>query len=263
MFLKTSTLERKNKYTDFLFALSVSVVLTIFIFPIVVDAELMQSTNYTITNDSINSGGLYSTSSSYGEQSTLGEQATGYSTSLNYSLSAGYQQADITYVSISSPPDVDLGSLNGLTGGTAVGTASWRIETNSPAGYTMYINASTSPALKSSNFYFADYVQAGAAPDYSFTLPISSSTFAYSAEGSNISSYFKDNGSACNTGSGNTTDTCYTAFTVSPFTIASAASANNPTGATTTIRMKAGIGSSKIQENGSYQANITATAIAL
>lgn len=231
--------------------------------PLLVFADRMQSTNYTIVNDSINSGGLFSSSTSYSEQSTLGEQGTGYSTSLNYSLSAGFQQSDTTYVTVSAPPDVSLDSLNGLTGGISSSTISWRVETNSVAGYTLYVNASTTPALKSSNYSFSDYAPGGASPDYSFTLPAASSTFAYTVEGSNISSFFKDNGSSCNVGTGNTTDTCYVGFTTSPFTIAQTNSSNYPTGATTTVRVKAGIGSSKIQENGTYQAAVTVTAIAL
>lgn len=55
----------------------------------------MTSTNYTVSWDSINSGGTdFSTSTNYKMHDTFGEQAVGYSTSTNYRLQAGYRQAE-------------------------------------------------------------------------------------------------------------------------------------------------------------------------
>lgn len=58
----------------------------------------MTSTNFEIGFDSINSGGLdTSSSTNYSVYDTVGEQATGYTTSTNYTLHAGYRQTFYQY----------------------------------------------------------------------------------------------------------------------------------------------------------------------
>ncbi|MDF1496873.1 MAG: hypothetical protein P1P90_02325 [Patescibacteria group bacterium] len=55
----------------------------------------MNSTNYQINFDSINSGGTdFSSSTNFQMSDTLGEQGTGYTSSTNYVLHAGYRQYD-------------------------------------------------------------------------------------------------------------------------------------------------------------------------
>lgn len=55
----------------------------------------MTSTNYTVSWDSINSGGSDTgTSTNYQLRDTLGELGSGYSSSSNYVLSAGYRTGD-------------------------------------------------------------------------------------------------------------------------------------------------------------------------
>ncbi len=57
----------------------------------------MNSTNYQINFDSINSGGTdFSSSTNYQMSDSLGEQGTGYTSSTNYLLHAGYRQSDET-----------------------------------------------------------------------------------------------------------------------------------------------------------------------
>ena len=56
----------------------------------------MNSTNYQINWDSINSGGTdYSSSSNYELNDTVGGEGTGYSSSSNYRMHAGYRQNQI------------------------------------------------------------------------------------------------------------------------------------------------------------------------
>jgi hypothetical protein len=71
-------------------------------------AQVMQSTNYRIQSDSVNVGGIYSSSSNYRLEDTTGEIATGESSSTNYQIKAGYQQMQETYLSLSGGTDDPL-----------------------------------------------------------------------------------------------------------------------------------------------------------
>lgn len=235
--------------------------------PLMLFAQARQSDNYQILFDSIDSGGGLGTSSNYILESSVGEQATGDSTSTSYSISSGYQQAETTIgggsISISAPSNVALSSISGLTGGTSKDTAAWTVITDNPSGYTVTIQATSTPAFRAaSGANFSDYVPATNDPDYTFAVNAASSTFGFSPEGTHIVSRFKDDGSsACNTGSSDTSDRCYDGLSTTPTNIASSNSANNPSGTVTTVRFAAGIGSNKIQDSGAYNATVIVTAI--
>lgn len=243
-------------------ALLLTALLTV---PMVVAADAMQSTSYRIKFDSLNAGGGYATSSNFGIQDTLGEQATGDSSGTLYNVRAGYQQVDTpAYITISLNPDVNLPSISGFSGGSSSTTTSWTVITNNSAGYEFLVRATSTPALRAdTGAFFADYVPAGANPDFTFTFGTTESRFGYSVEGTEAGAQFKDNGAACGTGTGETTDACYTGFTTTDETVAGRASANAPAGSTVTLRLKAGIGVDKIQDSGTYSASIVVTAVAL
>ncbi len=245
----------------------VAVLCSLVLVPQALSSYVMGSSNYRIDTDSVNSGGLdISTSSNYGLLDTVGEIGTEFSSSTNYNIYAGYRQtlSVESTISISSPADVNLGSINGLIGGAATGSSEWLVTTDSPAGYTLSIKASTNPALKSSISSFADYTTAGSDPDYVFSIASSASEFGFTPEGVDIISDFKDNGSTCNTGSSDTSDRCWDAFTTTDATISSKASSNYPAGSTTTVKYRAEVGNAKVQDSGSdYSATITVTAITL
>jgi len=230
----------------------------------VAHAYTMQSPNYQIESDSINTGGIdVSTSTNYSLKDTIGEVATGNATSTSYNLYAGYRQMDETSISISGGAPVNLTpSIGGVTGGTATGSTAFTIITDSPAGYTLSIKADTDPSLKSGSYNFSDYTPASAGtPDYSWLISTSDSEFGFSSEGTDIPQKFKDNGSACNTGSGNIVDKCWYGLSVSDESVASSASSNHPSGTETIVKFQAESGSSHIQEEGEYTASITATAV--
>src|SRR4051812_20409130 len=94
----------------------------------------MQSSSYKIPTDSINVGGINSTSASYTVEDTIGEQATGPSNSASYALKAGYQQMNEVYLSLTAGSPITLPSINGLTGGTSNGYEEWNVKTDDPAG---------------------------------------------------------------------------------------------------------------------------------
>lgn len=225
----------------------------------------MTSSNYAIPLDSLNSGGTDdSQSGSYRLWDTVGEQATGDSASGSFAIRAGYRQMDSAYISISSPADVNLSSLSGIAGGESGGDATWTVITDSVAGYSLSVHASTSPAMQSSDgYFFSDYVPQGGDPDFAFTVPAAGSVFGFSPEGADIIPGYKDNGAVCGTGSTHTTNACWDGFTTSPKTIVERPYGNHPFGSTTTVKFRAGISASKIQEAGSYSATIIVTAVAL
>lgn len=241
------------------------VLLAVLTIPMVVAADAMQSTSYKIKFDSLNAGGGFATSSNFGIQDTLGEQATGDSSGTIYNVRAGYQQVDTpAYISVSLNPDVNLPSISGFSGGSSSTTTNWTVITNNSAGYEFLVRATSTPALRANTgAFFADYVPAGSDPDFTFTFGTTESKFGYSVEGTEASSQFRDNGSVCGTGTGETTDACYAGFTSSDVTVAGKSYANAPAGSVVTLRLKAGIGVDKIQDSGTYSASIVVTAVAL
>ena len=233
------------------------------VFPIFIWAAVMQSNTYRIQSDSINIGGGLSTSTNYRQESTFGEIGTGTSSSATYNLSAGYQALQNNYLAITNSADISLPAIGGVSGGNSTGQSTWTVTTDDPAGYQLTIVATSSPALKSTNSSVPDYVPAGAAPDFTFTYGASASVFGFSPEGTDIVSRYKDNGSACNTGSSDTTDRCWDGLSTTPTTIAESTAPNHPNGTATTIKYQVGIGSSKIQDAGTYNASVVVTATAL
>lgn len=240
-----------------------SFIATLFLSPLAY-AAVMNSTSYSIQSDSINFGGGKSGSTNYSQESTFGEIATGLSNSTNYQIKAGYQQMQEVYLSIATVADVTLSpSINSTGGGTANGSTVVTVTTDDPAGYELYIKASSTPALKSGSNSFADYVPAGANPDLTFTVGAATSAFGFSPEGSDIVQKYKDNGSTCNAGSSDTTNACWNALSTVNELIAKKTTGNHPSGTATTLKFRAQSGVSNVQPVGTYTATTTVTAIAL
>jgi hypothetical protein len=224
----------------------------------------MSSTNYSIQTDSLNFGGENSSSTSYGEQDTLGEIATGLSSSTDYAIGAGYQQMLTSFISLSSAANVTLPSISGIMSGTSMASSTWVVTTDDTAGYQLSISAGASPALTDpAKAYFADYTPSGGAPDFAFTTSSGTSNFGYSVVSPDATQFWKNNGSACNTGSSNTSLKCWEGFSTITRTIAQSSGDNQPNGASTTVSYEAAVGSNKIQDAGTYTATVTVTAVAL
>ena len=228
---------------------------------------LMASDNYKIEKDSINFGGMDDgQSANYNLKDTMGEIGTGFSESSTYQVNAGYRQMSETYISITSPTDVTMApNIGGVSGGTGNGQAAWTVTTDSSGGYSLDIKASSTPAMQSGANSFANYTLAVAGtPDYTWSIAPAASEFGFTPEGNDIISKFKDNGAdACNTGSNDTADKCWSNFSISYENIASSSDPNHPGGTATTVKFQAESGVSHLQEEGSYQATIIVTAVAL
>ncbi len=238
--------------------------LVVFVSMLIVDAQVMQSSSYRIQSDSLNFGGGLSTSTSYRLESTAGEVATGDLSGTNFNLRAGYQQMVNNFISMTTPSSVIMTpSIPGVSGGTANGSTTVTVTTDSPAGYSLTIAGSQSPAMTKGADSIADYVPVGA-PDYTFVTGVSDSHFGYSPSGVDVVARFKDNGTdTCNTGSNETTLACWDGLDTAVETILQRASANTPNGSTTTINFRVGIGGSVVQTEGTYIATTTLTALSL
>jgi len=227
-------------------------------------AYVASSTNYLIQFDSLNTSGVLSTSTNYRTEDTAGELGTGVATSTSFILRAGYQQMNEVYLAITAPADVTLSpSIPGVSGGTANGSAVWTVATDNAAGYQATIKAGAAPALFSATASFADYTPTGAPPDFTFSVAAADSEFGFTPEGNDIVARFKDNGSACNTGSGDISDRCWDALSTGGQTISQSAASNHPSGVATTVKFRAESGASHLQENGVYTATVTVTAVSL
>jgi len=226
-------------------------------------AYVMQSANFRLQQDSINFGGSQGTSTDYRLEDTLGEVGTGYSSSSNFNLHAGYQQMDQnTYITISSPDAVSmLPSIRGLSGGTATGSAPVAVITNNNLGYSLYIRASTTPAMQSSFSNFANYTPSGAAPDFLWSVLATSSAFGFSPEGGDVVTRYKDNGIVCNVSGGDTANRCWDAIGSTNGLISQSNIFNTPNNTTTTIKFQAESGNQHVQQTGHYAATIIMTGV--
>lgn len=245
------------------YAILVSVIIYSLLTYGIIDADLMQSTTYKITQDSLNLGGADGGSSSYKLNDTLGELATGDTNSTNYYMHAGYWQMGESYISISTPSPLVMTSMGGLSGGSSEGTMSWTVVTDNPAGYSMSIASTTTPAMKSATDSLADYTPAGSDPDYNFTNLPANSSFGFSPEGTDTISRFKDNGSICNTGTSETSAKCWDGLSTTPKMVAGSSVSNHPSGSVVTARLRAESGASHIQTSGVYNVTLVATATTL
>ena len=227
--------------------------------------QVMTSGSYKMQSDSLNFGGNFSTSSSYNLQDTAGEIATGISSSTNFKIKAGYQQIPGIILSVvPAPGNVSMSpSIGGITGGTSNGSTTFTVTTDNPAGYTVSIEASGSPAMQSPLDTIADYVPSGGNPDFAFSILSSQSAFGFTVEGTDTAQNFKDDGTSCNTGSGNIEDACWVGLSTSPQTIVNRTSGNLPSGTETIVKFRAESGSSHVQVNGTYVATTTITVLPL
>ncbi len=226
-------------------------------------AQVRSSSNYQIQSDSINNGGGLSESDSFSLESTIGESATGPSDSTTYSLRAGYQQMQEVFISISDATEVFLSpDIGGLSGGTSNGSTSVVVTTDSPSGYSLTITTPNDPAMNSPTDSIANY-PATTTPDFLFEVGDGEAFFGFTVEGIHAGSTFRDNGIACNIGTGNVTDRCWRALTTNDILIARSGQPNHPNGSTTTVKFRVGVGQNAGVASGLYIATSTMTALPL
>lgn len=226
-------------------------------------AQVATSSNYQLQSDSLNFGGGLSTSTNFQQESTFGELGTGVGTSTNYQLRAGYQQMQEVFLSMTAPVDVTMSpSLQGLSGGTSNGSTTVTVTTDSPAGYSLTMEAENNPAMQSGANTIANYNQ-GADADYSFLVTSGLASFGFSPSSVDVVQAFKDNTSLCGVGSSDTLLACWAGMTTTAIPLSQGAGSNHPNGATTTIYFRVGIGTDAGVISGLYTATSTLTALPL
>jgi hypothetical protein len=228
-------------------------------------AQVRSSPNYQLQSDSINLGGGLSTSTSYRQESTVGEVATGPADSASYSLRAGYQQMQEVYLSLSITGDVTMSpNLPGVTGGTANGSTTVTVLTDAPSGYQLTLAAENDPAMRrdGASETIANY-DAGLDPDFSFTISGGEAHFGFTPEGADIVQDFLDDGGTCGVDTEDSPLACWEGPSTTARLIAQGMGSNHPTGATTTIRFRVGVGSNAGVIAGVYTATTTVTALPL
>ncbi len=145
-----------------------------------------------------------------------------------------------------APSDVTLSpSLGGLTGGTSNGGTQFVVMTNNTAGWTVTLTASSTNGMEgeSTAGVIPHLVETTpGVPDFDFddtTVAVNTARFAYTVNASStdyLATKFKDNGSACNTGSNQAALKCWISATSSiPFTILDSNTNTDFYGATSTI----------------------------
>jgi hypothetical protein len=168
---------------------------------------------------------------------------------------------------------VATGTLAGITGGTANGTTTAVVATNSYTGYTMsiaYASNGTDNAMvgeTSGSQSIHDYPSVGGQPTFNFSTASTSAVFGYTVSASNdtdLDDSFLDDGSTnCNIGAGTyTAGKCWMEPMTSGFQIIDRGTAA-VSGATTTIAFKIYVPNnpSPVVVSDTYTATATLTAL--
>ena len=161
-------------------------------------------------------------------------------------------------------------AIQGLTGGQATGTTRVVVRSNSPTGYTLEMRFSDDPAMQGETTagVINNYTPAAAGvPDFTFASNSSggAAEFAYTVNSSStvdLDQSFLDNGSACNTGSNQTTGRCWLNPSTTNELLIDRATSTPTGGATTTIVFQVEVPSSPSPAVPSdfYRATATLTA---
>ncbi len=176
--------------------------------------------------------------------------------------------AEISFAAPAS--DVTMnGSIAGTTGGSAYGTTSVRVATNNNLGFTMTVQASSSPAMQreGGGDSINDYTPATAGiPDYTFSVP-SGAEFGFTVSASTtgeLAQKFKDDGfSTCNWSGGVDTSSsasCWMGLSTTATSTIVTTGATAASGATSTMVFRTFLNSGSGKASGTYTATTTLTA---
>jgi hypothetical protein len=166
-------------------------------------------------------------------------------------------------ISITSPSDTTMSATLGVAQHSATATTTWNVKTNSAAGYTLAVRATSTPAMTATagGYTIADY-QVGAPNTWNATT--GNAYFGYSAFGTDISTGTWGSGSVCYGASQNATSTTlkYKGLTTSDVTVATRSSTTTPTGNDSTFCYAVEQNNFYIP-SATYQATVIATATTL
>jgi hypothetical protein len=152
----------------------------------------------------------------------------------------------VSSISIDNPADVAL-DPNIEETGTANGSATWNVKTNNLAGWTLGLEASSAPAMKSGANSFADYTETAPGTPEAWSVDAADSEFGFNSSGTYAEAGFGGNK--------------YLGFDgLNQIQIAHRNAPSEGVGDDTTVGFRAEVGASHNQALGTYDATITATA---
>lgn len=102
-------------------------------------------------------------------------------------------------ITISSPSDVTMSPNLSVTQNTSTGDVAWTVTTNDTDGYTLTVQASTSPALQSAGDDFPDYTETVENTPEAWSVT-SAYEFGFGAHGTDVTDGTWGAGTACNDG---------------------------------------------------------------
>jgi hypothetical protein len=167
-------------------------------------------------------------------------------------------------ISISDGAAVTMAPNISISSNSSIGSSSWTVITNGANGYSLSVNDSTDPALKSATDSFANYTEAVTGTPEAWSVPSGSKEFGYSAYGTDTPTATWGTAASCGAAGVPSGTQKYVGFLPTPTTkiIATRATVTPFTGVTTTICFAAeqdGI----FAAAGTYTATITGTAVTL
>ncbi|MGB9598484.1 MAG: hypothetical protein ACPLZH_01395 [Minisyncoccales bacterium] len=180
-------------------------------------------------------------------------------------------QTVVEEISLSCDSSVTgLTSINGITGGTSNGTFSCNAITSNSTGYNMTLKKNAllchSTLGCGTDKQFDDYSTTTDPLDYNFAEPgAGQEWWAFNVSSSSyptaVTQRFKDNGTACNTGTNVTDGKCWTRIPTTPTTetVVNRSSATDSNGDTTYFGIRIQAGSSNALNSGTYTSTITVT----
>lgn len=230
----------------------------------------MASTSYKIISSDINAGGRDDqTSTTYKMQDTIGGIGTGESASTNYKLKAGYRQMQEVYLSltvpvsgltVNQPANMSI-SVNQVT--NATGGAVWNVKTDSPAGYTFSFKVNQDNCLRDESYspaeYFDDYSEASLGTPDAWLVDSNKYEFGFSVFGNDAPDGTWGTGSSCTSPASN--NLLYRGFDSTNNIQVASSSIRTGTSGTDTVLCAAAEQKDVYAPNGTYTANITATAV--
>lgn len=156
---------------------------------------------------------------------------------------------------------VTMGTISGLTGGTASTTADCNVATNNSSGYQMWVHATNTPAMISDSNPADEFGDYASSPEYTWSIATNEAEFGFAASSTDVVTAFKNDGASACGGSVIEDTKCFRGFSgTTDVLVASRASETGVNGVTSTLRFYAEIGTVKNQPSGAYRATVVVTA---
>lgn len=164
-------------------------------------------------------------------------------------------------ITISNGLDITLTGLS-TSVHSAVGTSNWTVTTNNHTGYSLTVQASTTPALRSAGNQVADYTPTVANTPETWAVASGSAEFGFSARGTNVLAAFGSDTDCINASDVPSATLNWRNFNgTTPIQIASTNAPTSPSGANSSMCVAVQQNNTYIP-SGSYTATVTATATA-